>query len=73
MAQMTESNREVSSLQARYDELRLAKDTLGEQLDVTKAHNGQLMEDLKATDRAKDLLQVLLLSVCVVTACFFCK
>lgn len=57
MAQVTESNREVTTLQSRFDEVRHAKDTLSEQLDITKAHNGQLMEDLKAADRERELLQ----------------
>lgn len=57
MAQVTESNREVTTLQGRYDELRHHKDTLSEQVDIVKAHNSQLMEDLKAGDREKEVMQ----------------
>lgn len=57
MAQVTESMKEVTVLQARYDEVKANKDIVQESLDVLKSHNGQLMEDLKTADRTHEELR----------------
>lgn len=54
MAQVTESMQEVTALQSRHDEVKQARDILQEQVDVLKSHNNQLIEDLKAADRAQE-------------------
>jgi predicted RNase H-like nuclease (RuvC/YqgF family) len=57
MAQITESMKEVTTLQGRYDEVKHARDTLQESVDVLKSHNNQLIDDLKTADRTQEELR----------------
>jgi FtsZ-binding cell division protein ZapB len=57
MGQITESMKEVTTLQGRYDEVKYARDTLQESVDVLKSHNNQLIDDLKTADRTQEELR----------------
>jgi predicted nuclease with TOPRIM domain len=57
MGQITESMKEVTTLQGRYDEVKHARDTLQESVDVLKSHNNQLIDDLKTADRTQEELR----------------
>jgi predicted nuclease with TOPRIM domain len=57
MGQITESMKEVTTLQGRYDEVKHTRDTLQESVDVLKSHNNQLIDDLKTADRTQEELR----------------
>ena len=47
MTQLAENQKEVSSMINKQEELRISNATLTEQIDIMKAHQNELMRELK--------------------------